>query len=236
MAVMMVLAVVIIGVTVALGYRRRRRRAAALGAWAAREGWTFTTTDPSVRAIPCGPAEHRATERHVLRGTARDGRPAVAFAASYVIRRAGSAASAGDDGGGSTGGPTTVQQAVVATTVAPSVPGGHPMVQVSPHQGARLLRRLRRDRRAVVTGLPDFDDRFDLLTDHPGAAAATVGPDVLAWLIADPRMRTTSFRLQGDTLAVWCGGVLTPELLGHLLDLATELRTRLGQDGHRVAA
>jgi hypothetical protein len=236
MTVMMVLAVVIIGVTVAFRYRRRRRRAAALEAWAAREGWTFTISDPSVRAIPSGPAERRATERHVLRGTARDGRPAVAFDASYVVRGSGSAGSADDDGGGSSGGPTTVEQVVVATTVAPSVAGGHPMVQVSPYRGARFLRRLGRDRRAVVTGRPDFDDRFDLLTDHPGAAAASVGPDVLAWLVADPRMRTTSFRLQGDTLALWRGGELTPDLLEQLLDLATELRTRLGQDGHRVAA
>jgi hypothetical protein len=233
MAVMMVLAVVIIAVTVAVRYRRGRRRATALGAWAAREGWTFTSTDPSVRAIPCAPTEHRATERHVLRGTARDGRPAVAFDATCVTRSVGSS-----DGEGAVvgGGPTSSSSAVVATTVVPSVAGGHPMVQVAPARGSHALRRLVRDRRAVVTGLPDFDDHFDLLTDHPVAAAATVGPDVLAWLVADPRMRTTSFRLQGDSLAVWRGGELTPELLGELLDLATELRTRLGQDGHRVVA
>jgi hypothetical protein len=49
-------------------------------------------------------------------------------------------------------------------------------------------------------------------------------------------MRTTSFRLQGDTLAVWASGRLTPQVLEYLLDLATELRTRLGQHGHRLAA
>ena len=140
--------VLVVGVT---RFVQRRRRARELEDWAGREGWTYAESDPSVRGFGCSPAEHGATERHVLRGTARDG-------------------------------------------------------------------------------------RFGLLTDHPGAAAATVGPAVVTWLVTEPRMRGTSFRLDGDTLVLWHRGSLTPPLLELLLDLAAELRSRLGQEGVRTSA
>jgi hypothetical protein len=228
MTLMLILVVVVALVSAGLGYRQRRRRSGELQEWAAAEGWTYADRDPSVRSVPCAPAERRATERHVLRGVARDGRHVVAFESEYRVQDSGSS-----DGSG--GGTSAVVHAVVATTVVPSVPGGNPMVQVSPYSGVRFLRSVGRDRRAVVTGRQDFDDRFDLLTDHPGAAATTVGPAVLDWLVADPRMRTTSFRLQGDALVLWHRGRLTPQTLGFLLDLATELRGRLGQEGYRLA-
>jgi hypothetical protein len=44
-------------------------------------------------------------------------------------------------------------------------------------------------------------------------------------------MRTTSFRLHGDALVLWQRGELSPQVLELLLDLATELRSRLGQKG-----
>ncbi len=233
MALSVVIALVVIVALGLVGFLRRRRRARELLDWAMREGWTFVGSDPSVRAIGCGPAEHGATERHVLRGTARDGRPVTAFESRYTVRRSGTPDADGGGGGDTT---STVVHAVVATAVSPSVPGGHPMVQVSPYRGVRFLRGLGRDRRAVVTGRRDFDDRFDLLTEHPGWAAVTVGSDVVAWLVSDPRMRSTSFRLHGDGIVLWRRGDLTPPTLESMLDLASELRTRLGQDGARLAA
>jgi hypothetical protein len=176
MALAVVIALVVLLVTGSIRFARRRRRAGELSEWAAREGWTFCGSDPSVRAIGCGPAEHGATERHVLRGIARDGWPATAFESRYTVRHTGFSDGEGGGGGDST---SVVVDAVVVTSVSPSAPGGHPMVQVSPYRGVGFLRGLGRDRRAVVTGRRDFDDRFDLLTEHPGWAAATVGPDVV---------------------------------------------------------
>lgn len=42
--------------------------------------------------------------------------------------------------------------------------------------------------------------------------------------------------LHGDGIVLWRRGDLTPPVLESMLDLAAELRSRLGQDGPRLAA
>lgn len=212
--------VVVAGVVAVFAHQRnaRRRRGDEVEGWARARGWTVVEADHTAAGLACPPVERGGRARWVTRGCDGGGHPVVAFEWAHWE-------SSGTDTVGGDG--VAARTEVLTTVVASTVPGVHPMIQVSPGHPRRGLFGLGRpDPRTVVTGAA-FDRHATMLADDPAHAARLLPPHALDRWVADPRTGALGFRLHGSWLVCWQPGGIGVERLERGLSVLGDLRTTI---------
>lgn len=184
-----------VGALVFAGSAAERRRAAALAAWAGREGWRYDGERPELadrfEGEPFVAGRSDARARHVLCAESR-GRRVLAFEYAY---------SASHHEGRRTL-TTRHTHTVVAVTVRP----GTPVLEVRPRTpggvapGAAGLHDLR-------SGETAFDSLFHVATADDRFARAVLDGGVRAWL-SEGGAGAVPLRFGGDRLLSWTEGEL----------------------------
>ncbi len=189
--------VVLVGVCLACAafyynYQRDAKRRAALVAFAASEGWTYSARDDSWAArftgSPFGEGDHREA-RNVMCGTV-DGRPMAAFDFSYQTHNS--------DGRG--GSDTTTHRFAVCALALPAI---LPRLELSPES---VLSRIGSTlgMQDIELESEDFNRRYRVQATDPKFAYDVLNPRTMQVLISRPALH---LRLAGSDALCWEAGI-----------------------------
>jgi hypothetical protein len=105
-----------------------------------------------------------------------------------------------------------------------SAPGSGPFLQIGrPGKLDAVLGR----RPRMVLGVPEFDERFRVVTDSEDFAHRILSGPVPAFLLSDSRAQKSPLRLRDDELFTWYTGTLSPQDLEERLDYLCDVLDRI---------
>lgn len=199
--------VVLIAIFVVIGYRRQQQRIQELAAWAHHYGWTYTDKASHLRGQYSGsPFAGRGSYRHAFTGQHR-GRQVMGFEYSYTTSSQNSST-------------THYFQVVAIRTPAPC-----PRLEVTrEHFGHKLLSFV--GVHDLQLGYPDFDDTYRIRTDNDDFARHVLHPQLMQWMLLDPRTFDHPFRFEEDSILTWRPYKLDPDAMVASADYLIDLLER----------
>ncbi|MGN5380398.1 hypothetical protein ACQ4WX_34335 [Streptomyces lasalocidi] len=116
------------------------------------------------------------------------------------------------------------EQPIIETVFVVTAPGSGPSVAILPPSrlDAMLDRRVK-----MELGVPEFDQKFRIVSGDDELARRTLSSAVVTFLLSDPRAEKSPLQIRGNELFTWYTGTMSPQAIDEKLNYVCDVLERI---------